>query len=105
MNIRADSTEYIKSSITVDHDLTGKTISVALPVTGVEPDVGDWNSAFVTDVTEAPTGVWTATFRLLVGPAGGSVALVEGTYDWTVKVDDTPEVPIRRAGTVVVTLV
>lgn len=103
MNIRTDSTEYIKSTITVDHDLTGKTIQVALPAAGVVPTT--WFNSTVTDVTEAPTGIWTATYRLLVGPAGGALVLTEGTFDWTVKVTDTPEVPVRKAGTVVATLV
>lgn len=101
MDIRVDSKEFVKSTIAVDHDLTGKVIEVALPATGVAPTV--WFTATVTDVTQAPVGTWTATYRITVGP-GGTVTLTVGTYDWTVRVQDTPEIPVRKAGTIVATL-
>lgn len=100
MNIRADSTEYVKSTVTVDHDISTADISVALPVTGVAPSV--WFLAEVTGTSNVG-GNWTSTYRILVGPAGGAVALTAGTYDWTVKIEDNPEVPVRKAGVVVVT--
>lgn len=101
MDIRVDSKEYVKATIAVDHDLTGKVIQVALPATGVAPST--WFTATVTSLVEAPTGTWTATYRIIVGP-GGDVTLTVGTYDWTVRVTDTPEIPVRKAGTIVATL-
>lgn len=99
MNIRADSTEFVKSTVSVDHDITGKAIQVALPVANAAPST--WYNAEVLG-TNNVGGVWTSTYRILIGPSGGDVTLAAGTYDWTVKVIDTPEVPVRKAGVVVV---
>lgn len=43
---------------------------------------------------------WVATYRVLVGPASGDVALEAGTYDWILRVTDSPEVPVRKVDTV-----
>jgi hypothetical protein len=40
--------------------------------------------------------------RIAVGP-GGSVTLVDGTYDTWVKVTDSPEIPVRKVGQVRIT--
>lgn len=102
MDIRADSTEYATATITTDHDITGKQIEVALPDTGTDP--ATWFVATVVGVTDLGNGSWKATYRLLIGPTGGQITLAKGsTYDWVVKVTDTPEVPIRLAGTVTAT--
>lgn len=102
LTMRADTTEYVSASVTADHDLTGATISVAVPVTNVAPTT--WYPADVLGVVESIAGVrWVATYRLLVGPSGGAVQLSAGSYDWTVKVADTPEVPVRKAGVLTVT--
>lgn len=104
MNIRIDSTEYIYGTVTADHDLTGATIEVALPAEGVTPST--WYAASITDVVaNTSTGKWTATYRLLVGPTGGAVTLAVGTYDWTFRLTDTPEQPVRKAGQVIATTV
>lgn len=100
MEIRADSTEYATASVTTDHDLTGSTIEVALPVTGEAPVT--YHTAEVVGVADLGTGKWKATYRVLLGP-GGPVALTAGTYDWIVKITDSPEIPVRKAGTVTVT--
>jgi hypothetical protein len=100
MNIRADSTEYVKSTISVDHDITGKSIQVALPTTNTSPST--WVDAEVLG-TVSDAGIWTSTYRILIGPAAGDITLTAGTYDWTVKVIDSPEVPVRKSGVVVVT--
>ena len=104
MYIRADSTEYIFATVTADHDLTGKTIEVALPQVGAAPVT--WYPATVTGVaqTSASPARWTATYRVLIGPTGGVATLAVGNYDWTVRITDTPEKPVRKSGTVVVTL-
>lgn len=100
MEIRSDSTEFATSSITTDHDITGQQIEVALPLTGSDPV--DWYVAEVLDVDDLGNGQFKATYRLLLGPAG-TATLTDGTYDWLVKVTDTPEIPVRKSGTVVVT--
>ncbi|MGH3536320.1 MAG: hypothetical protein ACRDQG_16635 [Pseudonocardiaceae bacterium] len=100
MTIRADSTEYATATITADHDITGDVINIALPVKG--GDAVTWTTATVTGVT-AGTGTWTATYRILLGPAGGDIALDPGAYDWLVKVTDDPEQPVRKADTITVT--
>lgn len=100
MNIRADSTELATATVSVDHDITGKTIQVSLPATG-QP-TSTWVTADVLG-TVNNAGVWTSTYQILIGPEDGDIELAVGTYDWTVKVIDTPEVPVRKSGVVVVT--
>lgn len=104
MNIRTDSTEYIYSSVTADHDLTGKVIEVGLPVKNEA--VTTWYDAEVTGVSQTSSSParWTATFRLLIGPGGGVTTLSEGSYDFTMRLTDSPEIPVRKAGSVSVTL-
>lgn len=107
MNIRTDSTEYVYSTVTADHDLTGVLIEVALPATGNAPVTGDWHSAETTGVTQTSMSParWTATYRILLGPSGGVTSLVPGNYDWTVRLTDSPEHPVRKTGSVIVTLI
>lgn len=100
MNIRADSTELATATVSVDHDITGKVVQVALPVTNAAPSV--WITAEVIGTAHVGAN-WITTYQILIGPASGDVTLAVGTYDWTVKVIDTPEVPVRKAGVVVVT--
>lgn len=100
MKMPAASTEYVYSTITADHDITGKAVQVALPETKQAP--ATWYDATVTDVSANDEGTeWTSIFHILVGPADGAVTLTKGTtYDWTDKLIDDPEVPTRVAGTV-----
>lgn len=98
LTIRPDSTEYVTATVTADHDLSEATIEVALPVTGVLPET--WITADVVSVAEVSAGKWVATYRVLVGPASGDVALEAGTYDWILRVTDSPEVPVRKVDTV-----
>lgn len=100
MNIRADSTELATATVSVDHDITGKVIQVALPLTGQA--TASWIDAEVLNTAHVGPN-WVSTYQLLIGPASGDVTLSVGTYDWTVKVVDDPEVPVRKAGVVVVT--
>jgi len=91
MNIRTDSTEYVRSTVTIDHDLASS---------GQTPT--EWFPAEVTGTTTT-SGKWTSTYRLLVGPDGGAVELIPGSYDWTVRVNDIAETPVRKAGVVIAT--
>lgn len=101
MEIRADSTEYVTATITSNADLTANTIEVALPETGVDP-VTFLLAEVVSSVSQG-TGKYLTTYRLLLGP-GGAKTLAKGTtYDWIVRITDTPEVPVRAAGTVTAT--
>jgi len=102
MRIRPDSTEYATATVTADHDITGKGIEVALPVSGEAP--ATWTAADVLSVVQSLPGRWTATYRVLVGPVGGAFTLeAPKHYDWTVRITDTPEVPVFRAGHIHVT--
>lgn len=105
MNIRTDSVEYIYSTVTADHDITGKNIEVALPLTGVGPT--SWYAATVESVqqTSASPPRWQATYKLLIGPGTTVGQLAVGTYDWTFRLTDTPEKPVRKTGSVQVTLI
>lgn len=100
MTIRADSTEYVTATVTADHDITGDPIEVATPTKAGAPET--WTATTVLSVVEATPGKWTATYRLLMGPAGGDIALAAGTYDWLVRVTDTPEQPVRKVDTITV---
>ena len=100
LSIRADSTEYLTATITADHDITGDPISVAVPAADVPPST--WYPAEVLGVVQSLSNRWTATYRILIGPAGAT-QLAPGSYDWTARVIDSPEVPIRKAGVLTVT--
>lgn len=102
MIIRTDSTEFIFASVTADHDLAGRSIDVALPASGEAP--ATWYPATVVSVAQTTADRWTATYKLLVGPSGGATTLTPGTYDWTMRLTDSPERPVRKTGSVQVTL-
>lgn len=100
--VRSDSTEYITATLITDHDLTGKNIDVSIPLTGEDPDESpaDWIDAELISSVQTSANRWTTTYRVLVGPVNGVVTLPAGIYDWTVRLTDSPEVPIRVAGQV-----
>lgn len=99
LSMRADTLEYATAKITADHDITGKTIEVSLPATGNAPST--WVAADVVDVSPI-SGKWTATYRVLIGPAG-DFTLTPGIYDWTLRLTDTPEVPVRKVDQLTIT--
>ena len=73
---------------------------MAFTAAGVDPVGGDYKtSSWETDATTTPN---TYLARCLVGP-GGTVALAAGTYEVWVKITDSPEIPVLRSGTLVVT--
>lgn len=99
LTMRADTLEYATATITADHDLTGKAIHVSLPSTGVAPSA--WIAAEV--VLVEPVGSMSrAKYRILVGPAG-DITLTPGDYDWTVRLTDDPEVPVRKVDKLTIT--
>lgn len=105
LTMRADTLEYATASITADHDITGKVIEVALPPTGTTPSA--WVEADVVSVASVPGSKWKATYRVLIGPTGDFPLSAAGSspaiYDWTVKLTDTPEIPVRKVDTVTIT--
>ncbi|MGH3099271.1 MAG: hypothetical protein ACRDMV_25100 [Streptosporangiales bacterium] len=100
MKIPAVSTEYVYSTITADHDITGDTAEVAAPLKAAAPST--WTSATVTGVADNGDGTWTATVRILLG-SDGDMTLTAGTYDYWLRLTDTPEKPARNAGPIQVT--
>jgi|SRR6185295_9897766 len=93
------SLEYVKvpvgvviNGVTYDPHLD--VITMAFPLRGVDPVVGDWKAAS----WEADgDGGWLA--RCLVGPAPGVIQLAANTtYDVWLKITDSPEVPVRKVG-------
>jgi hypothetical protein len=95
------SLEYVRVSVDatregVAYDPSSDPVELAFLVGGAVPGDSDWLAA----EWELVGGF--AFARLLVGPGGGHVLPV-GTYSVWVKVTDDPEVPVKRAGVVVVT--
>jgi hypothetical protein len=94
------STEYVSIgvSFTVANnaiDPTGDDVSFAFCAPGVEPASGDWHA-----------GSWAEggppyLAQFLVGPSG-QVTLTAGTWEVWIKVQDTPEVPVKHAATLTI---
>ncbi len=107
LTIRTATTEYLTATVTADHDITGRAIELAVPETGTVAVT--WFATQVLSVVDVtPTGQppgtrWLATYRVLLGPQGGILSLPPGTYDWTIRVIDTPERPVRKVSLLTVT--
>ena len=96
MKISSSSLEYIKVQVTaikngVAYDPTGDTVTMAFTVSDVLTGVS-WK----TSSWETTSGKYYA--RCLVG-TGGAAVLSAGTYIVWVRVTDSPEIPVKRAGT------
>lgn len=95
------STEYIRVPMASErsgapYDPTGDTVQMAFLTGAGPPESGDWKTAsWDTDSTTYPP---TYRAQCLIGPAGGTVTLTAGVYSVWVKVTDSPEVPVKRAG-------
>lgn len=102
---RVDSRDWVYGTFVTNHDITGVPVEVALPLAGQPPTTSDWRSAVVLSVEPIPlTTNFQVIFRVLVGP-GGQVQLDAKQYDWTVRITDGAERPVRRAGGLDVQLV
>lgn len=75
----------------VDYDPTDDAVEIALPISGTDPISGDWKSADWQTIDDDYFA------RVLVGP-GGDFDLSRGDYDILVRIHDSPEVPILKAG-------
>ena len=98
--IYALSTEYVRLQVAATvggstYNPTADTVQFAFPTSGVQPTTwysGSW---------ETINGLYYA--RCLVGPTGGVTTLTAGTtYDVWVKITDSPEVPVRKLGQLIV---
>jgi hypothetical protein len=91
------STEYARVRVTGDVTLSTQTVELAfMSSRGTEPSSGDWRSA-----TWLGTADTTRDAGVLVGPAG--LVLAAATWYVWFRVTDTPEIPARYAGTLVIT--
>lgn len=74
---------------------TADVVEMAFPAVTVDPSV--WVTAsWETDATASPTRYYA---RCLVGPSG-AITLTDGLYDCWVRVTDSPEIPVMKAGQV-----
>ena len=102
LSLRQDSLVYVKGTLTTDHDITGLDLFIAMPLANRAPASSDFVAAEVTGVVQDDEE-FIASYRILVGP-GGTIEKGAGLYDWTVKLTDSPEVPVFKAGQVQVTV-
>lgn len=100
LTISTASLEYVRvpvGAVTAGAPVnpTGDTVAMAF-LAGVGPPAGgDWKTAsWDTDASTYPP---TYHAQCLVGPAG-TVTLTAGVYSVWVKVTDSPESPVKRAG-------
>lgn len=101
----AVSLEYVRVPVLalvggVPVNPVGDTVRMAfLSLETSTPSSGDWQTA---SWDTAPTTGGRYLAQCLVGP-GGTITLTAGTWWVWIKITDTPEVPIRQAGFIVVT--
>jgi hypothetical protein len=94
------SLEYVQVAISAEEagtavDPTADTVQMAFIAGATAPVTGDWKTAsWTTDPTTYPP---TYRAQCLVGPSG-TVTLAAGTWTVWVKVTDSPEIPVKRAG-------
>jgi hypothetical protein len=102
--ISALSLEYVRVPVAAKQsglvvDPSADVVKLAFTAAGVDPVSGDYKtSSWETDATTTPSTYYA---RCLVGPAG-TVTLAAGTYQVWVKVTDSPEIPVKRSGTLIV---
>lgn len=90
--------EYVWWEITTSNDLTGSLVEVAFTDEVSIPAELDWESATLVDVN----GTWFVQ-RLVSGTGnGGDTTLAVGDHQAWVRIDDTPERPVRKAGIVTI---
>jgi hypothetical protein len=100
VEISTASLEYVRVPVAakVDgaaHDPTEDTVTMAFLATTAAPASGDWKTAsWETDTGPDPDTYYA---RCLVG-TGGAVVLTAGVWHVWVKVADSPETPVKRAG-------
>lgn len=100
LTLSTASLEYVRVPMSAESagaavNPTGDTVQMAFLAGSGPPAGGDWKTAsWDTDATTYPP---TYSAQCLVGPSG-TVTLAAGIYSVWVKVTDSPEVPVKRAG-------
>lgn len=87
LNLPASTLEYVNADVTADVDPTGDTVEMAFTISG---DPVTWHTAAWVSGASPPRT------RLLVG--SGAVELAAGLYTVWLRITDSPEVPVIRAG-------
>ena len=94
------STEDVQVDVEADggsYDPTADAVAFAFMVAG-DPGSGDWHAGGWG--TPLEPGVYPA--QCLVGPGAGGVPLALNTYAIWVRIVDNPEIPVRKAGLLVI---
>lgn len=105
LTISSLSKEYIRVPVFATEagavvNPTGDTVTMAFTTSGADPVGGDYKTAsWEADATAVPAIYYA---RCVVGP-GGAAVLTAGRYTVWVKLTDSPEVPVKRVGELVVT--
>lgn len=105
MNISSASTQFVQVAVSAtiagaSHDPTTDPVMMAFTRNNATPVDSDWNVAQWQEYVVA--GVVQTQAMCLVGPDGG-VSLPIGSYAVWIKVEDSPEVPVLKAGTLTIT--
>lgn len=96
------SNEYVRVPMAsqragAPYDPTADVVQLAFLAGAGPPQSGDWKTAsWDTDSSTYPP---TYRAQCLVGPAG-TVTLTAGVWSVWVKITDSPEVPVKRAGNI-----
>lgn len=102
--VSTSSLEYVRVRVVAEEagaavNPTADTVKMAFISDGSAPVGDSWKTAsWETDATGSPTVYYA---RCLVG-VGGAVTLAANTYAVWVQVTDNPEIPVHRAGKLVV---
>lgn len=99
----SESLEFVNVTVKatdagVPANISGDTVAFAFTYRDAEP--ATWVTGAWASTTPLPSGAYTA--RCLVGP-GGAITLTPGTYTVSVKVTDSPEIPVIPCGQIVIT--
>jgi hypothetical protein len=105
VSLSALSTEYVQIPVAALVDgaainPTSDTVQFAFKQIGAEPGDSDWLTGSWASVT-AVNGFYYA--QCLVGPAAGGNILPVATYAIWMKIQDSPEVPVRSPGLIQIT--
>jgi hypothetical protein len=104
LTISSLSKEYVRVRVAAKNagavvNPTADVVEMAFTLADAEPTTPDWKTA--SWETDAATEPDTYFARCLVGP-GGTVTLADGTYQVWVRVTDSPEIPVKKSGVLVV---
>lgn len=105
LEISSASLEYVRVPVFAKEsgavvNPTSDVVTMAFLTADADPAGGDWKAAvWETDTTTTPDTYYA---KCLIG-TGGTAVLANGRYQVWVKVTDSPEIPVKPAGLLVVT--